>query len=145
MVHGDLEAGPRDLQAIADASVPADRPGDWTHAVMDVGATFCRPARPDCARCPARQWCRFAAAPVERPGHRRVSPSAPAFRSTARWLRGRLVDRLRDADDGTWVRLAESVGDHDEDAVARAVESLHREGFLERHAEDPRLVRLPLG
>jgi len=43
-----------ELQAVADASVPADRPGHWTHALMDVGATFCRPRAPHCEVCPAR-------------------------------------------------------------------------------------------
>jgi A/G-specific adenine glycosylase len=43
-----------DLQRLADASVPADRAADWTHALMDVGATFCRTSRPDCEACPAR-------------------------------------------------------------------------------------------
>ena len=43
------------------------RPGAWTHALMDIGATFCRPARPRCDDCPARPWCRFAASPVRRP------------------------------------------------------------------------------
>ena len=57
---------PRDMQAAADRSVPSSRPADWTHAVMDVGATFCRPRRPDCERCPARAWCRYAAARLSR-------------------------------------------------------------------------------
>src|SRR4029079_1992228 len=43
----------RDLQATADASVDPARPADWTPAVMDLGATVCRPStprRPECAR-----------------------------------------------------------------------------------------------
>ena len=37
-----------ELQALADAAVPPDQPGIWTHALMDVGATLCRPRRPGC-------------------------------------------------------------------------------------------------
>ncbi len=51
---------PTDLQQVADAAVPADRAGAWTHALMDIGATICRPTQPDCPACPARSWCRFA-------------------------------------------------------------------------------------
>ena len=55
----------------------AVRPGDWTHALMDVGATVCRPQRPACDACPLRPWCAFrssaAAAVAVRP--RRVGAS----------------------------------------------------------------------
>ena len=66
------------------------------------------------------------------------------FRSTTRWLRGRLVDRLRDAQDGEWVRLAGAVGEHDPLAVERAVGGLERDGLLQRHPGDAGLVRLPV-
>ncbi len=40
---GGAEAlAPAELQALADAVVPPDRAGDWTHALMDVGAGLCR-------------------------------------------------------------------------------------------------------
>jgi A/G-specific adenine glycosylase len=145
-IVGGAEAPPaRELQAIADASVPTNRPGDWTHALMDVGATICKPARPDCVACPAVRWCRFAeaapAAPV-RAGTRRASE--PVFRSTSRWLRGRLLDRLRDAGDQAWIAVAPPVGDHDGAAVDRALAALERDGLIERHPTDPSLARLPL-
>ncbi len=33
----------RRLQVLADALVPEERPADWTAALMDIGASFCRP------------------------------------------------------------------------------------------------------
>ena len=48
------------LQRLADEVVPVGRAGDWTHALMDLGATLCRPRRPDCGACPAKPWCRYA-------------------------------------------------------------------------------------
>ena len=91
------------LQALADAVVPAGRAADWTHAVMDVGATFCRPRRPLCAECPARAWCRAAAAGIGvdggSPARAAIAAAprqpSPAFPSTTRWLRGRILDRAR--------------------------------------------------
>src|SRR3989304_3140102 len=50
----------RELQAIADRLVPADRPADWTAALMDIGASVCRPRRPDCAACPLAGEGRYA-------------------------------------------------------------------------------------
>jgi A/G-specific adenine glycosylase len=37
--------------------VPADRPGDFAQAMMDLGATICTPRRPSCILCPLRSDC----------------------------------------------------------------------------------------
>jgi len=50
VLAGDPAAlGPARLQAAADRIVDPQRPDDWTHALMDIGSTLCRPARPLCA------------------------------------------------------------------------------------------------
>lgn len=36
---------------------PADRPGDFAQAMMDLGATICTPKRPACALCPFNSHC----------------------------------------------------------------------------------------
>ena len=142
---------PAELQRLADAAVPRDRPGDWTHAVMDVGATLCRPRRPDCGACPARPWCRYANASPAEPRRDGVPATAardaPApFRTTSRWLRGRILERLRDAAHGVWVVLDESIGEHDQLAVERAARTLAQEGLLEldRYQQGVVRARLPL-
>jgi A/G-specific adenine glycosylase len=146
-----------ELQAVADASVPADRPGHWTHALMDVGATFCRPRSPRCGACPARPWCRAAIAgtaespvaaatnPPRRVGatHAVREPEAP-FSTTSRWLRGRILDALRDAPADGWARLDAPFGDHDASALDVALAALASDGLAERHPADPWLARLPL-
>ena len=40
--------------------IPADRPGDFNQAVMDLGAIVCLPGKeqPDCAVCPVNSFCR---------------------------------------------------------------------------------------
>ena len=120
----------RELQRVADAAVPPERPADWTHALMDVGATFCR-ASPACDPCPARAWCRYATTggadevPRRLPTERKES-----FPATSRWLRGRILDRLRDG--GGWVVLDDGIGLHDRAAIELALRSLAGEGLLER-------------
>jgi A/G-specific adenine glycosylase len=138
---GDVRLPGRQLQELADAAVPPGRPADWTHAVMDLGATVCRPAAPRCEGCPARQWCRSAAGAFVRTPRRRRTP----FSATGRWLRGRIVDRLRDAGDGAWVTVAGPIGEHDASAVEAALRAMGSEGLLERHPADPAQVRLPQG
>ncbi len=144
-------AQPPWTQQVADASVDPDRPGDWTHAVMDIGATVCRPRIPDCAACPLRTWCRFAA---ERRGRStRTRPTVPAravragtraipFHATTRWLRGRIVDRLRAAPGSQWSTLETAIGDHDAPAVRMAIAALARDGVVELDPIDPARVRL---
>ncbi|HEX5015092.1 MAG TPA: A/G-specific adenine glycosylase [Candidatus Limnocylindrales bacterium] len=136
----DAFAG-RALQVVADASVPAARAADWTHALMDVGATICRPV-PRCDECPARRACRYAAtggADELRPAARRTMTP---FRETSRWLRGRILDQLRDG--SGWVTLAERIGSHDRAAIENALAALATEGLAERDADDPLIARLPV-
>ena len=132
---------PRELQALADSAVPSERPADWTHAVMDLGATVCRPV-PRCDDCPARAWCRSAGATSRRRG---AGPDARTFATTTRWLRGRMLDRLRDIPGGDWASFAGPLGSHDEVAVRGALLAMERDGLLERHPTDPTLARLPAG
>ena len=56
----------RALEGEASALVPADRPGDFNQAVMDLGATICTPGTPSCERCPLQGECdAFAAGDAE--------------------------------------------------------------------------------
>jgi A/G-specific adenine glycosylase len=49
------------IRELAQALVPADRPGDFAQALMDLGATLCTPKRPACALCPWMRPCRARA------------------------------------------------------------------------------------
>ena len=123
-------------QQLADAVVPTDRPDAWTHALMDLGARLCRPSKPRCADCPVIAWCRYAAG--ERPTPARPATAAgasrrpePAFPSTRRWLRGRILDLARDAPAGAWIRYGEAIGDHPPAAVRESVLAMAGEGLLD--------------
>jgi hypothetical protein len=73
---------------------------------------------------------------------RDLPPSAGLpFEQTTRWLRGRIVARLRDGDPDAWQRLPKELGSHGFERVASAVAALEREGLLERHPDGS--VRLP--
>ena len=158
VVAGDANALARaELQAIADRLAAVDRPGDWSHALMDLGSTVCRPRDPRCAVCPVRGHCRFASelalgsAPAssaaERDRPRTAAAGAPAGRSASgkrvareralpferstRWLRGRIVDRLREVDGSGWATFDGPIGGHDRGAVLDAVRTLAGEGLAE--------------
>ena len=142
------------LQAVADAAVPHDRPGFWTHALMDIGATLCHPRSPECDVCPARPWClhatgRLSGAAPPGSSPRATRETATPFVGTSRWLRGRIVERLRAVPNDEWVSFAGPIGDHDRAAVDRALDALAREGLIvletpaDGLATEPRRARLP--
>jgi A/G-specific adenine glycosylase len=46
-----------EIEGLARVLVPSDRPGDFNQALMELGATVCRPRVPECARCPVEALC----------------------------------------------------------------------------------------
>ena len=52
-----LPGGKDEIRAHAEALLPAQRPGDYTQAMMDLGATICAPKRPACVLCPFVDAC----------------------------------------------------------------------------------------
>lgn len=62
----------RRLWKLAEAHTPAHRVGDYTQAVMDLGATVCTRTRPACERCPLAPDCRarHLGRPTDYPGRR---------------------------------------------------------------------------
>jgi A/G-specific adenine glycosylase len=50
-----------ELKRLAGTLVAPTRPGDWAQALMDLGATICRPKAPLCDRCPIAKPCRARA------------------------------------------------------------------------------------
>ena len=97
LVAGSRDAVPGPRAAGARRRVrAAGGAGRWTHALMDLGATFCRARRRRCVECPARPAAGTRDA-VESPEEARQAPAREApFPSTSRWLRGRILDSLRD-------------------------------------------------
>jgi A/G-specific adenine glycosylase len=69
--HAEVERLTLDL-------MPAERPGDFLQAMMDLGATICRPRAPTCPACPLSADCAARASgdpeafPVPRP--KRIRP-----------------------------------------------------------------------
>lgn len=57
------------LWQVADGLVPAERPGDFNQALMELGQRICLPAEPRCHRCPLAVHClaRRRGTQLERP------------------------------------------------------------------------------
>jgi A/G-specific adenine glycosylase len=71
--------------------MPAGRAATFNQAMMELGATICRPRRADCGGCPVTAGCVSAGRapePAPRPARRE------RFEETDRWARGRIVAAL---------------------------------------------------
>jgi A/G-specific adenine glycosylase len=96
-------AAERELDTLAIAAIPSGSAHDWNSAMMDLGATLCTARAPKCLVCPLRDACE--AAPIDSAqlamlARGYAASKAPQndlpFERTTRFLRGRIIDRLRD-------------------------------------------------
>jgi A/G-specific adenine glycosylase len=73
-----------EIRSHVERMVPAERPGDFAQAMMDLGATICTPRKPKCMLCPLRENC--SAIRAGDPEHypvRMAKPAKPMRRGAA--------------------------------------------------------------
>jgi A/G-specific adenine glycosylase len=72
-----------ELTRLAGDLVTVERPGDWAQALMDLGATVCRPKAPLCDACPLAGHCRALSLGAPETWPRRAPKSASPHRHGA--------------------------------------------------------------
>ncbi len=86
-LHGLAHASRPAIRRLVDAMLPAKRAGDLVQAMMDLGATICRPRRPLCGVCPLADQCAaFASGEPERYPARPARRARPVRYGVARWI-----------------------------------------------------------
>ena len=60
-VEAPMPGAKPQLKALAAELVTDHRPGDWAQALMDLGATVCKPRSPTCDVCPLAEVCQARA------------------------------------------------------------------------------------
>lgn len=93
-----------ELLPLVNDVIPVARPGDWNHALMDLGATICISGRPRCEMCPLRSWCRAYPAILSEPP-KPPRATAPKFHDSDRYWRGRIIQSLVHAGPGSLVEV----------------------------------------
>lgn len=53
----DTAEGKKKVHNFLDRAIPAEAPAAFNQALMDLGATVCKPAQPSCSSCPIREEC----------------------------------------------------------------------------------------
>ena len=75
------------IRAAAAALVPTARAGDFAQAMMDLGATICRPKAPNCVACPISSHCKaFALGTPEAFPAKAAKKVRPIRHGTAQWI-----------------------------------------------------------
>lgn len=147
-------ASAAELDATAATLVPMGHGFAFNSALMDLGASLCTARAPKCLLCPLQHACRAApidGASLARRSAQHAVPRSPQerlrFEQTTRFVRGRVIDRLRELPPGERISLLDLHEDlvpalphHDADAFDGIVTGLARDGVIERDTAGIRLA-----
>jgi A/G-specific adenine glycosylase len=125
--------GKRDekLWALAEQLLPAESPGDFNQALMELGATVCTPRAPSCLACPLRKYCAAQQKGLQEslPPVKKKTPTRAIDQVTILVERERKLLLLRRPPSGLWGGLWEpptgelAPGEDPAEAAARVVHS----------------------
>lgn len=80
-IEGDISAAKvkNEIRQLVDQELPADHPGDFNQALMDLGATVCIPKVPRCELCPLQKYCQAKAQGMQQqlPFKKKKTPPIP--------------------------------------------------------------------
>jgi A/G-specific adenine glycosylase len=101
-VETPLPAAKPQLTLLAAELVSDERPGDWAQALMDLGATVCRPKAPLCDLCPVSSQCAALATGAPQTYPRKTRKADRPRRYGVAWLirRGDAFALVRRPDKG---------------------------------------------
>ena len=124
----------RDAQKLADDWVPQGEAWLWNQALMDLGATICRP-QPTCDECPLREKCSWrGAGPDPSVGSAGVSVAQAKFAGSDRQARGRLMKQLGEC--AVPVHAVAEIMDRSAEIAMRLVNDLISDGLIVRHNDE---------
>jgi len=106
--------------AFAEQLLPPGEAYNWNQALMDMGATICVSANPQCTRCPLQESCLayqemsqhslfpsgIVLRELRKVAEKKATYSAQPFTSSNRYFRGRVVAHLRTVPGGELLPLS---------------------------------------
>jgi A/G-specific adenine glycosylase len=86
-LHGLRQPSRGEIEELTLSMMADERPGDFAQAMMDLGATICRPRQPRCRECPVQADCAaFASGDPEAFPERRRKAPRPHRYGIAWWI-----------------------------------------------------------
>ena len=120
----------RDAQKLADDWVPQGEAWLWNQALMDLGATICRP-QPTCDECPLSEKCSWRGTGDDPSvGSAGVSVAQARFEGSDRQARGRLIKQLGEC--AVPIHAVAKIMDRPPATAERLVANLVDEGLVIR-------------
>ena len=116
------------ITSTANCLLPARNARDHNLALMDLGATVCTARTPSCGVCPVRGLCAWLAAGSQPSATR--THSSPAFASTSRFARGRIIDTLRHSEGADLATLASGLPLSHRPHLLAYLNGLERDGLV---------------
>ncbi|MGH2509130.1 MAG: A/G-specific adenine glycosylase [Ktedonobacteraceae bacterium] len=118
--HPEPKLSTEAMFTFAEQVLPAGAAYDWHQALMDLGATICTSANPQCTRCPLQESCtayqelsQYSLFPsgsvlhqLRKVAEKKASYTTQPFTSTNRYFRGRVVAHLRTLPAGEHLALS---------------------------------------
>ncbi len=147
--------------AFAEKVLPQGKAYDWNQALMDLGATICTSANPQCFRCPLKDACKTyvemaqyslfpsgtAMRQIRKVAEKKEAYQKQPFTSTNRYFRGRIVDHLCSLPEGHRIPLSvlgpkikQGFQEEDRAWLQQLVEKLAKDGLVDVTEEG---IRLP--
>ncbi len=84
----DSTVGKKEFSALAQQLLPPGKPGLYNQALMDFGATICKPMAPDCPHCPLKTQCKALAQNQVK----QLPVKAKAITKSVRWFHYLVVE-----------------------------------------------------
>jgi A/G-specific adenine glycosylase len=124
----------RDAQKLADDWVPQGEAWLWNQALMDLGATICRP-QPMCDECPLQEDCSWRGNGTDPSvGSAGVSVAQAKFAGSDRQARGRLIKQLGEC--AVPIHAVPEIMDRSAEIAMRLVNDLISDGLIIRQNDE---------
>ena len=124
----------RDAQKLADDWVPQGEAWLWNQALMDLGATICRP-QPTCDECPLSEKCSWRGTGTDPSvGSAGVSVAQARFEGSDRQARGRLIKQLGEC--AVPIHAVAEIMDRSAEIAMRLVDDLISDGLIIRQNDE---------
>ncbi len=159
--HPEPRISADQMFTFAEQVLPPGEAYNWNQALMDLGATVCSSANPQCARCPLQEKCQaykdlsqYSLFPdgtvlrqLRKVAEQKTPEETKPFTSTSRYFRGRIVDHLRSLPAHQRATLADlgpvikaDYSEADQAWLVRLLQGLAKDGLLDFQEDG---VRLP--